>query len=167
MYSKVNQLYIYKYSLIFRFFSHVSHHRVLSTVSCAIRQFLISYSIYSSKYMSIPVSQFTYFLILPDTAEFPSPVSVSQRMCMITPGSLHSWLIFLLAETINILGCPSLSIPFLLEVWQDWHKYQNSIYDFDLRWTLILAISSGNKENPCLLTTFSTSKLKRILSFVK
>ena len=65
--------------------------------------------------MSIPVSQFTYFLILPDTAEFLSPVLVSQTVCMTIPGSLHSRLIFLLTETINILGCPSLSIPFLLE----------------------------------------------------
>ena len=35
VYSKVNQLYIYIYPLLFRFFFHRGHYRVLSRVPCA------------------------------------------------------------------------------------------------------------------------------------
>ena len=39
-------------SLFFRFFSHISHYRVLCKVPCAIQQVLISYLfIYSSVYL--------------------------------------------------------------------------------------------------------------------
>ena len=44
-YSKVNQLYIYRYPLFFRFFSSLSHYRVLSRVPCAIQK-VISYLFY-------------------------------------------------------------------------------------------------------------------------
>ena len=37
LYSKVNQLYIYIYSLFFSFPSHLGHHRALSSVPCAIQ----------------------------------------------------------------------------------------------------------------------------------
>ena len=37
MYSKVNQLHIYIYPLIFRYFSHIGHHIVLSRVPYAIQ----------------------------------------------------------------------------------------------------------------------------------
>ena len=36
-YSKVDQLYIYIYSLFFRFFSHWGHYRILSRLPCAIK----------------------------------------------------------------------------------------------------------------------------------
>ena len=56
LYTKVNQLYTYN---ILKFYSHISHYRVLSRVSCAMQQFLlIIYFIYSSVYMSISVCQF-------------------------------------------------------------------------------------------------------------
>ena len=42
VYSKVNQLHIYIYSVFFRFFSHVGHYRVLSRAPCAIYVVLIS-----------------------------------------------------------------------------------------------------------------------------
>ena len=41
-YSKVNQLYVHIYPLLFGFPSHLGHHRVLSRVPCAIQQVLIS-----------------------------------------------------------------------------------------------------------------------------
>ena len=44
-------MYIYIHS--FRFFSHIGHYRVLSS-----RLLQITYFIYSSVYMSIPISQF-------------------------------------------------------------------------------------------------------------
>ena len=37
LYSRVNQLYIYTYPLIFGFPSHLGHHRALSRVPCAIK----------------------------------------------------------------------------------------------------------------------------------
>ena len=74
LFSKVTQLYILLYPLLFRFSSHKSHYRVLSRVPSAINQVLISYLYYidsyiciyliiylclcSSVYMSIPISQF-------------------------------------------------------------------------------------------------------------
>ena len=57
--SKVNQLYVYIYSLFFRFVSHLSHHRGQRRVPCA-RFSLVVYFMHSinSVYMSIPISQF-------------------------------------------------------------------------------------------------------------
>ena len=62
LYNRVNLLYIHIYPLFFRFYSHIGHYRVLSRVPCAICSIIaivlvISY-IYSTVYMSIPVSQF-------------------------------------------------------------------------------------------------------------
>ena len=58
MHSKVNQLYKYMYPLFLKFFSHIGHYRVLGRVPCVIQWVLISYLlIYSSVYMSIPISQ--------------------------------------------------------------------------------------------------------------
>ena len=48
MYSKVNQLYTYKYALCFRFFSHIVY-RILSKIPCAIEQVVIN----SFKYQSV------------------------------------------------------------------------------------------------------------------
>ena len=45
MYCKVNQLYIYIYTLFFRLFSHIGHYRVLSRLSCAIQE-VVTYYIY-------------------------------------------------------------------------------------------------------------------------
>ena len=60
LYSMVNQLYIHINSLFFRFFSYIDHYRVLIRVSCVLysRSFLVIYFIYSSMYLSIPISQF-------------------------------------------------------------------------------------------------------------
>ena len=58
VYSKMNQLYRYIYTLFLKFFSHIDHYRVLSRVSCAIQEVLIIYFTNSSVYMSIPISQF-------------------------------------------------------------------------------------------------------------
>ena len=52
------QLHIYMYPLFFRLFSHISYYRVLSRVPCAIWWILLICSIYSSVYMSTPISQF-------------------------------------------------------------------------------------------------------------
>ena len=41
VYSKVIQLYIYIYPFFFRFFSCIDYYRVLSSVPCAIYQFLV------------------------------------------------------------------------------------------------------------------------------
>ena len=49
VYSKVNQLYIYIYPLLFRFFSHIGHYRVLSRVPCAIKKM---WYIYTMEYYS-------------------------------------------------------------------------------------------------------------------
>ena len=46
VYSKVNQLYVYMYTLFFRFFSHLGHYRGLSRVPCAVQQVLIGYLFY-------------------------------------------------------------------------------------------------------------------------
>ena len=46
LYSKVNQLYVYLYPLIFGFPSYLGHHRALSRVPCAVQQVLISYLFY-------------------------------------------------------------------------------------------------------------------------
>ena len=43
LYSRVNQLYIYIYLLILRFFFHIGHYRISSGVSCAIQRVLSSY----------------------------------------------------------------------------------------------------------------------------
>ena len=43
MYSKVNQLYVYRYPLFKRFFSHIGHYKVLSRVPCSMQQAVISY----------------------------------------------------------------------------------------------------------------------------
>ena len=40
-YNKVIQLYIYKYSFFFRFFSHIRYYRIVSRVPCAMQQVLI------------------------------------------------------------------------------------------------------------------------------
>ena len=56
--NKVNQLYMNIHPLFFRFPSHLGHHRALSIVLCAIQEVLVIYFIYSSVYMSVPVSQF-------------------------------------------------------------------------------------------------------------
>ena len=53
LYSKVNQLYVYIYPLFFGFPSHLGHHRVLSGVSCAIQQVLISYLFYTQQCMYV------------------------------------------------------------------------------------------------------------------
>ena len=58
VYSKMTELY--KYPLFFRFFSHISHYRVLSRVPCALWQTLLICFIYSSGYMSAPISQFIF-----------------------------------------------------------------------------------------------------------
>ena len=52
--------YMYIYPLLFRFFSHIGLYRVLSRVSCAIQQVLISYLFYMQQcvYISTPFSQF-------------------------------------------------------------------------------------------------------------
>ena len=45
--------------LFFRLSSHIGHYRLLSRVPCAISRFVLAiYFIYSSVYMSIPISQF-------------------------------------------------------------------------------------------------------------
>ena len=49
LYSKVNQLYIYIYSLFFGFPSYLGHHRALSRVPCAIKLVLISYLFYTQQ----------------------------------------------------------------------------------------------------------------------
>ena len=46
----MNQLYIHL-STLFRFFSHIGHHRLLSRVPCAIQWALIGYLFYSGVYM--------------------------------------------------------------------------------------------------------------------
>ena len=56
-------LYIYIYPLLFGFFPHTGHCRVLSRVPCAIQQILTSYLFYISMYfmcvyMSTPISLF-------------------------------------------------------------------------------------------------------------
>ena len=59
LYSKVNQLHIYKYSLFFGSPSRLGHRRALSRVSCATSVFsLVIYFIYStnSVYMPFPIS---------------------------------------------------------------------------------------------------------------
>ena len=65
VYSKVNQLYIYRYPvfLFLRFFSHIGHYRVLSRVPCAIQQVLISYLLY--------IQQCVY--VNPNLPIYPSP----------------------------------------------------------------------------------------------
>ena len=51
-------------STFFRFFSHIGHYRVLSRVPCVYsRSLLVIYFIYSSVYMSIPISQFILSLL--------------------------------------------------------------------------------------------------------
>ena len=53
LYSKVSQLYMSS------LFSCVGHYRVFSRVSCVIQQvLLLVYFMYSSVYMSIPISHF-------------------------------------------------------------------------------------------------------------
>ena len=49
LYSKVNQLYVYIYSLFFGFPFHLGHRRALSRVPCAIQQVLISYLLYTQQ----------------------------------------------------------------------------------------------------------------------
>ena len=61
VYSKVNQFYIHIHTFFFRFFPHVGLYGVLS------KSLLVIYFMYSSAYMSIPISQF--ILCLPP----PSP----------------------------------------------------------------------------------------------
>ena len=46
-YSKVSQLYVHIYPLLFGSPSHLSHHRALSRVPCAIQSVLISYLVYT------------------------------------------------------------------------------------------------------------------------
>ena len=63
LYSKVNQLYVYIYSLFFVFPSHLGHHRALSRVPCALKRFsLVIYFIHriNSVCISIPISQFIH-----------------------------------------------------------------------------------------------------------
>jgi len=43
VYSSVIQLYIYKYLFFFKLFSHVGDYRILSRVSCAIQEVLVSF----------------------------------------------------------------------------------------------------------------------------
>ena len=50
VYSKMVSTYTYIHSL-FRFFSHIGHYRVLSGVSCASQQFLISYLFYLKNFI--------------------------------------------------------------------------------------------------------------------
>ena len=47
LYNKVNQPYLYVYSLSFGFPSYLGHHRALSRVPSAIQQVLISYLLYT------------------------------------------------------------------------------------------------------------------------
>jgi len=56
----MNQLHMYIYPLFLRFFSYIGHYRVLRRVPRATQLsiLLIIYFIYSSMYMSIPISQF-------------------------------------------------------------------------------------------------------------
>ena len=58
--SKVNQSYVYIYTLFLRFPSHLGQHRALSRVPCVLysRFSLVIYFIHSSVYMSVPISQF-------------------------------------------------------------------------------------------------------------
>ena len=54
---------IYIDPLFLRFFSHIGHYRVLSRVPCAIHtvgSLFVIYFMYSSMYMSIPISQFIF-----------------------------------------------------------------------------------------------------------
>ena len=53
LYGKVNQLYIYIYPFFFRFLSHLGHHRIMNTVSCAIQQIFISYLFYIYLYIYV------------------------------------------------------------------------------------------------------------------
>ena len=61
--SKVNLLCIYIYPLFLRFFSHIGHYKVLSRVSCAMQQVLISYLSYMQQ--CICQSQFSNLSLLP------------------------------------------------------------------------------------------------------
>ena len=65
LYSKVNQLYVYIYSLLFGFPSHLDHHRALSRVLCAIQQVLISYLVYTQQCIYVN----------PNLPIYPSPAS--------------------------------------------------------------------------------------------
>ena len=59
MYSKVSQFHIYIYLLFFRFFTHIGPYRIMSRVPMLYsRSLLVIYFIYSSVYMSFPISQF-------------------------------------------------------------------------------------------------------------
>ena len=46
VYSKVTQLYIHIQPLYFRFFSHIGHYTLLSSVSCVIQQVLVTHVFY-------------------------------------------------------------------------------------------------------------------------
>ena len=60
VYSKVNQLYICMYPLFFRFFSHLGYYRVLSRVSCAIEQVLISCPFYMQQCVRVNPKHLSY-----------------------------------------------------------------------------------------------------------
>ena len=56
MYSKVLQLYFYKYLFFFRFFSIIGDPRILNRVPCALQEGLAVYFRYSNTYPFIPSS---------------------------------------------------------------------------------------------------------------
>ena len=76
-YSRVIQLYMYTYLFFFRFFSHIGHYRVLSSVPCAIQQVLIRYLFYieqcvyiNSKLPIYPYLQFCHVLFFKPSHTF-------------------------------------------------------------------------------------------------
>ena len=58
LYSKMNQLCRYIYTLFLKSFSHLDHYRVLRSVRRALQEVPIVYFTNSSVYLSPPISQF-------------------------------------------------------------------------------------------------------------
>ena len=81
LYSKVNQLYVFKYPLFFVFPSNLGHHRALSRVPHAIQQVLISYLFYTQYQQCIYVNpNLPIHPTLPFTPWYPYICSL--RLCL-------------------------------------------------------------------------------------
>ena len=86
MYSKVNQLYIYKYALCFRFFSHIVHYRILSKIPCAIEQVVIN----SFKYQSVQLLSRVQLFVTPWIAARQASLSITNSRSSLQLTSIKS-----------------------------------------------------------------------------
>ena len=113
LYSKVSQLHIHIYPLLFRFCSHIGHYRVLNRVPCAIHQLSILYIVLCKFINLFFIYKFILFL-----------AALGLHFCMQAFSSCGKWGLLFIAVHRLLIAVASLVVKHRLQacgLQQLWH----------------------------------------------